>query len=221
MVETFLGKTTFIKRLREVCVRIMAILAVGLIGCLPVLSDSGQADLEVKDVQTHPFAVQFHAGSRLRLHLRSGDFRIVGRNEDKLTVRLEGRNADNAQDLAVRLRRSSNDADLKIWGGPKNELQVIIQVPASSMLYIRMPAGNLAVEGVSGDKDVELHAGDLSIAVGSAAEYGPVDASVVAGDLSASPFGEYHGGLFRSFEKHGSGKYKLHAHVGAGDLTLR
>jgi len=27
--------------------------------------------------------------------------------------------------------------------------------------------------------------------------------------------------LFRSFHKDGSGKYKLRAHVGAGDLTLR
>jgi len=47
-----------------------------------------------------------------------------------------------------------------------------------------------------------------------------VDASVNAGDVEASPFGESHGGLFRSFKKSGSGKYKLHAHVGAGDLTL-
>lgn len=29
-----------------------------------------------------------------------------------------------------------------------------------------------------------------------------------------------HGGLFRSFEKRGSGKYRLRAHVGAGDLFL-
>ena len=182
---------------------------------------SAQAWLELKDLQNHPFAAACPAESRLQLHLRSGDFRIVGSKENRITVRLDGRNAGNAQDLAVSFRQSGNDADLKIWGGPKNELQVIIQVPASSMLYIRMPAGNLAVEGISGDKDVELHAGDLSIAVGSAAEYGAVDASVVAGDLNASPFGEYHGGLFRSFERHGSGKYKLHAHVGAGDLTLR
>jgi hypothetical protein len=89
------------------------------------------------------------------------------------------------------------------------------------MLYVRMPAGDLTVEGVSGDKDVELHFGDLTIAVGNAADYSHVDASVMSGDLEAAPFGESHGGLFRSFEKSGSGKYKLHAHVGAGDLTLR
>src|SRR6202043_2679756 len=106
-------------------------------------------------------------------------------------------------------------------GGPKNNLEVTIEVPNSAMLFVRMPAGDLSVEGVSGDKDVELHAGDLTIAVGNAADYNHVDASVMSGDLEAAPFSESHGGLFRSFEKSGSGKYRLHAHVGAGELTLR
>ena len=189
----------------------LAILAAGL----------PDSDLKVKDLQNHPFAVDFPSGSNLRLHLRSGEFRIVGRDDNKIAVHFNGRNADNARDLTVRFRRSDDDADLRIFGGPKNNLEITIEVPSSSKLFVRMPAGDLSVEGVSGDKDVELHAGDLTIAVGNAADYSHVDASVVTGDLEAAPFGESHGGLFRSFEKHGTGKYKLHAHVGAGDLTLR
>ena len=185
---------------------------------LPALA---QSKLEVKDLQNHPFTADFPYGNRVRIHLRSGDFRIVGRDNNKISVRLDGRNAGNAQDLTVRFERSNHDGDLRISGGPRNGLQVTVEVPAASSLYVRMPAGELAVEGVSGDKDVELHAGDLTISVGSAADYARVDASVLSGDLEAPPFGESHGGLFRSFEKHGSGRYKLHAHVGAGDLTLR
>jgi hypothetical protein len=189
---------------------------------MPVsLAASAQAKLEVKDVQNHPFAVDFPSGARLRMHLRSGDFRIVGREGHTISVRLDGKNSSNAQDLTVRFERSDRDGDLRISGGPRNGLQVTVEVPAFSMLYVRMPAGDLSVEGVSGDKDVELHAGDLTISVGNAADYARVDASVLSGDLEAPPFGESHGGLFRSFEKHGSGRYKLHAHVGAGDLTLR
>ncbi len=168
-----------------------------------------------------PICVTSRAGSRLSLHLRSGEFRIVGHNDNKIAVHLNGRNADNARDLTVRFRRSDNDADLRIFGGPKNNLEVTIEIPSSAMLFIRMSAGDLSVEGVSGDKDVELYAGDLTISVGDAADYGHVDASVLSGDLEAAPFHESHGGLFRSFEKHGAGKYRLHAHVGAGDLTLR
>ena len=61
----------------------------------------------------------------------------------------------------------------------------------------------------------------MTLGVGKADDYGHVDASVNAGDLDAEPFGVSKGGLFRSFDKHGSGKYRLHAHVGAGDLVLR
>lgn len=182
------------------------------------LSDS---ELRVKDLQNHPFVVDFPSGNNLRLHLRSGEFHIVGHNDNKVAVHLAGRNADNARELTVQFRRWGNDADLRIFGGPKNELTVTIEIPSSAMLFIRMPAGDLSVEGVSGSKDVELHAGDLNIAVGDVADYGHVDASVLSGDLEAPPFHESHGGLFRSFEKHGTGKYTLHAHVGAGDLTLR
>jgi hypothetical protein len=167
------------------------------------LSDS---ELRVKDLQNHPFAVDFPSGSKLRLHLRSGEFRIVGRSDNKITVHLAGRNADYARDLTVRFRRWGNDGDLRIFGGPKNNLEVTIEVPISAMLFVRMPAGDLSVEGVSGDKDIELHAGDLNISIGDAADYGHVDASVLSGDLEAPPFHESHGGLFRSFEKRGAGK---------------
>jgi hypothetical protein len=40
------------------------------------------------------------------------------------------------------------------------------------------------VQGISGDKDVELHVGDLSVAVGNAADYRSADASVITGDLT-------------------------------------
>lgn len=201
--------------------RVLVVCFVSAILSLPLAADQLRTTVEMRDLQGHPFAAACPSGSRLRLRLRSGDFRIVGRNDDKVSVRLNGRNAGNAQDLAVRFRLAGSDADIKIWGGPKNDLQVIVEVPASSMLHVRMPAGDLSIEGVSGDKDVELHAGDLTIAVGDATDYGHVDASVLTGDLEAPPFHESHGGLFRSFEKHGFGKYALHAHVGAGDLTLR
>jgi len=194
-----------------------------LSGLLALLVPAGLPDSEltVKDLQSHPFAVDFPSGSNLRLHLRSGEFRIVGHSDNRVALHLSGRNADNARDLTVRFRRSDNTADLRVFGGPKNDLEVTIEVPSSAILFVRMPAGDLSIEGVSGDKDVELHFGDLTISVGNAADYSHVDASVMSGDLEAAPFGESHGGLFRSFEKNGTGKYKLHAHVGAGDLTLR
>jgi hypothetical protein len=198
-------------------------LVVALLASLILFISTGISPdkLTVSDLQAHPFAVDFPSGKHLRLDLRSGECRIVGRNDNKVAVRIEGRNADRAQDLTVRFKRFANNGDLSVYGGPKKDLAIIVEVPKTSGLFVRMPFGELSLEGISGDKDVALHAGDLTISVGDAADYAHVDASVFSGNINAAPFGESHGGLFRSFEKTGVGKFKLHAHLGAGDLTLR
>jgi hypothetical protein len=186
-----------------------------------VASGAAQTKLDVKDIENHPFTSDFNSGGKLRMYLRSGDFRIVGGVDNRITVRITGRNAYRASDMRVQLEGSNNSADLTVSGGPKNDLEVTIEVPKKTGLYVRMSAGNLELHHVTGDKDAELHAGELIIDVGDASDYSSVDASVYSGGLEASPFGESHGGLFRSFHKEGNGRYHLHAHVGAGDLTLQ
>ncbi len=187
---------------------------------LAVAAVSDVSKVEVKDLRNHPFSVDFPSGNRLRMQLRSGDIRIVGRDDNKIAVRLDGKNADHVQDLTVRFKRFDTESELRVFDGPRNDISVIIEIPKSSHLFVRMPFGDLTLEGIAGDKDVELHAGDLTIGVGNADDYSRVDTSVSAGDIDASPFGQSRGGLFRSFEKSGPGKFTLHAHVGAGDLTL-
>lgn len=167
------------------------------------------------------FEAQIPAGSRIALHIRSGDVRIVGSEDGKLSVDISGKNKDKIEDLRYRLISTSGNAELHVSGGPSNDLSIEVHVPRNSELYARVPAGDVTVENVAASKDVSIHAGDLTIYVGNPADYSRVEASVNAGDISAAPFGEDHGGLFRSFRKSGSGKYTLYAHVGAGDLTLK
>jgi len=188
---------------------------------LSVASGAAQTKLDVKDIENHPFTADFNSGGKLRMYLRSGDFHIVGGSDNRITVRITGRNAYRASDMRVQLEGSNNSGDLTVSGGPRNDLEVTIEVPRKTGLYVRMSAGNLELQHVTGDKDAELHAGELVIDVGDASDYSRVDASVYSGGLEASPFGESHGGLFRSFHKEGNGRYHLHAHVGAGDLTLQ
>jgi hypothetical protein len=188
---------------------------------LSVASGAAQTKFDVKDIENHPFAADFNSGGKLRMYLQSGSFHIIGGSDNKITVRITGRNAENASDMRVQLQGSNSAADLTVSGGPKNDLEVTIEVPKKTGLFVRMPAGNLELHHVTGDKDAELHAGELVIDVGDASDYSRVDASVYSGGLEASPFGESHGGLFRSFHKEGNGRYHLHAHVGAGDLTLQ
>lgn len=177
--------------------------------------------IEATNLGEHPFQVDFPSGSQLSIHVRSGDVRVVGREDNKVRVRVSAKDWDRTKEVKVRFEQLENSGELDISGGPKNDMQITIEVPRVTGLFLRMPAGQMEISDITGDKDVELHAGELIVGVGNPADYSQVDASVTTGGIAAPPFGEDHGGLFRSFHKSGNGKYKLHAHVGAGDLTLR
>jgi hypothetical protein len=173
------------------------------------------------DIAHHPFEADFPAGGQLDLRIRSAEIHIVGSDEHKIAVRVGGRDGSNSTDVKARFERDASSGELQVTGGPSNQMTITVQVPKNSNLRVRIFAGDVEIEGIAGDKDVELHAGDLTIGVGNAADYSRVEASVTAGSIEADPFGESRGGLFRSFEKSGSGRYTLLAHVGSGDLTLK
>ena len=170
-----------------------------------------------------PFEVKFPSGGELRMHLRSGDIEVIGIDAPVLRVSCElNRSPERAREVTIAFKPDGTSGQLRINHGPTNDIHFRIEIPKTSNLFVRSPAGDLSVSGVVGDKDVEIHAGDLTIAVGSAAEYKHADASVYAGDLTATAFGVTKDGLFRSFDRdNAGGKYRLHAHVGAGDLVLK
>ena len=96
-----------------------------------------------------------------------------------------------------------------------------MEVPSRADLYIRLTAGDLRLQNVEGTKDLESHAGELDIDVGRADDDGRVDASVWAGELNAAPYRITKEGLFRSFDWSGTGRYRLHARLKAGEIRLR
>jgi hypothetical protein len=195
----------------------------GLIGVLALLLASAaaaQTKFEVKDLQNHPFDVDFPSNSQLRMHLQSGDFQIVGRDNSRILVHFNGKNSENASNLTVRLEQSSDGGNLRVFGGPKNELQVTVEIPGTTDLYVRMRGGDLDVKSVLGNKNIKLVGGDLTIDAGNPNDYAQVNTSVRFGDVYAPAFGEPKGWLGGSIKEKGHGKYTLTAHVFAGDLRL-
>jgi hypothetical protein len=162
-----------------------------------------------------PAEKDFVSGGKVRITLESGDYDIRASADNRIHVRW-----NQATRTRVKLTTNGNSADLRVENTPNN-FHATIEVPALTDLRIRLTAGNLAVAGIKGDKDIEANAGNLNISVGSSSDWGDVDASVTAGDINASPFRESRGGLFRSFHWQGPGKYRLHVHVMAGDVNLR
>ena len=197
----------------------LSLLSLAVLATPPLTAQSKK--MEATDLPEHPFQVDYPSGRQLSLLLRSGDVRVVGKGDNRISVRLDARDRERAREVKEYFERFENTAELRVSGGPKNDLQIIVEVPKNTGLFVRMPAGQLEISDITGDKDVQLHAGELILHVGDPADYAHVDASVTSGGLEAQPFHEDHGGLFRSFEKSGNGRYRLHAHVGAGDLTLR
>ena len=176
---------------------------------------------ETLTLSEHPFQSDLEEITNVRLHLKDGDFRIVGVDSDDIMIRTDGKNAAEAKRMRVRLRRSGHSLDLTFFHVPKNEVQVTIAIPRETGLFARMRGGDLSVDGVAGDKDLELIGGDLSIQVADPHEYGPVDLSVKFGDVSGSQFGNPKGWIGNTVKQNGIGKYRLHAHVFAGDLMLK
>lgn len=195
--------------------------AIALLGSCSALLNAAFTRTVEAAAMDGPFKTDLRKITTLRLHLPDGDFRIVGSDSDEITIHADGKNRGMGKRMQVQLKRKGNSLDVAFSHVPKNQFQVTIAVPRATNLYARMRAGDLSVDGIDGDKDLELLAGDLSIQVADATNYGPVDLSVRFGDVSGCQFGSPKGWLGNSLKRDGSGRYRLHAHVFAGDLTLK
>jgi hypothetical protein len=183
---------------------------------LVLAQDQGSASIRGQD----QFAADFPSGGHVRLNLCSSGVEISGTDQEKIQVHLTARNSGDINDVRIAFKKKGDTGNLEISGCPHNNFQIELRIPQNSDLYARMFAGDLSIRGVTGNKDVEIHAGDVNLSLGDPSEYGRVDLSVTAGDLDASPFSVSKDGLFRSWHRNASGKFSLYAHVGAGDLTL-
>ncbi|MGC2196646.1 MAG: hypothetical protein WA628_18375 [Terriglobales bacterium] len=163
---------------------------------------------------------KFAPGGYIRLHLSPGGYTIVGSDSNAIQVTCKSANSDRLKQVKVQIRASAASADVSISDTPHNNFQATIEVPRRSDLRVRLFAGEVVIGGVEGDKDVEVGAGRIEIRVPHPEQYGRRDASVRAGSIEASAFDVSKGGLFRSFEQKGPGKYRLHAHVSTGEIDL-
>lgn len=185
--------------------------------CLPIASAQSE---DIEETGKSPLEANFVSDGQIRLSLCPGAITLTGGSNNLLRVSYTT-HAGQDNDVKIRIQVHGGRATIGVWDCPHNNFQLRIEVPKISNLYARMFAGEMNIDGIRGDKDVEIHAGHLRMEVGRPEENGYVDASVLSGDLEASAFDVSKGGLFRSFDHRGPGKFRVHAHVGAGQLELR
>jgi hypothetical protein len=159
----------------------------------------------------------FAAGGSITLQLEAGSYDVRAAADDHIRVTLNG----NIGDTKVNVTTGEGRAEVAVKDTPHNNFHAIIEVPKTSDLVTRLTAGELTMGAITGSKDVESNAGNVTIDVADPNEYGEVDTSVKAGNIEAAPFGGSKSGLLPHFTWSGQGKYKLHATLGAGNLVIR
>ncbi len=164
---------------------------------------------------------EFISGGTIRMHLEAGGYTVAAGSAENIVVTFRTHTEDQLKRVKVEIKRTATSADVYISETPHNNFQATIEVPRRSNLWVRLSAGELIVEGVEGDKDLEVHAGRIQTDIPHPEQYGHRDASVMTGSIEASAFDVSKGGLFRSFEQQGPGEYRLHAHVMTGEIDLR
>jgi hypothetical protein len=189
-----------------------------LIGAALVAVPSSQSRNE--DRTSDSLERAFPSGGSARLNLAAGDYRIEGTNDGRIRVEWHVRDPSQLWRVKARVDVRGSRAVVETDGPNHGGVRAIIQVPARTDLDIRLSAGEILIEGVEGNKDIDLYAGEVNVDVGSPADYRRVDASLWAGEIEAPAFHASKGGLFRSVDWSGAGRYSLRVNLWAGEIRL-
>lgn len=163
----------------------------------------------------------FAEGGIVTLNLSSGDYTVRAGASDRLRVQWRASDSDHEKDMSK--MRIIADVIGRIatirTKGPTSKAHFTIDVPARSDVHLRMRAGEVRIEGIEGNKDVRMTAGELYIEV-DPESLGHVHASVSIGDLNARSLGVEKDGFRNSLDWIGDGRYTLDARLFAGDVHL-
>jgi len=154
----------------------------------------------------------------LAIDLSAGDYQIVAVESDSITVVYDAPKPEKLKKVHVQMSSGHGQNYVKI-NGLKSGFHVTIQVPRKTDLLVRLGTGGLHVGDIEGNKDIEIHAGTLNFDALRLQDYETGDLSVRIGEVTGPDFHASSGGS-GSFKTYGSGRYRLHAHVGQGDMAL-
>jgi len=162
----------------------------------------------------------FRSGGTIRMHLEAGGYTIRPTDSANIVVTCFADSEEKVHRVQTKIKAGASSAEIYVRNTPHNDFKVVIDVPRESNLWVRLSAGQLDVGAVEGDKDLEIRAGQLNVNIVHPEQYGHRDASVLTGEIDAQAFSISKGGLFRSFQQEGAGRYRLHASVMAGQIDL-
>jgi hypothetical protein len=184
---------------------------------------AGFAETKVPCDQT--LTAPLRSSAVLAIDSRPAGLEIVGTDQEAIHVTCHGGDFDDAAPhILLQFSANPDGGRLTIEGSHLrhgNNLQIRIEVPWKTNLRVQMPAGEVKVEEIKGDKDIDLYAGQITISSAHEWNYRSVNASVAIGEVRASVYEADKGGFFRTFTKRTvDGEYRLRAHVTTGEIDL-
>jgi len=159
----------------------------------------------------------FVSAGSVEMQLDGGNYEIRPADDNRIRVSFGG----NTGNATAELTTDGAHANLVVKDTPHSNFKARLEIPKVSDVVIHLSGGNVEMAAITGNKDFNSTAGNVEIAAGNPADYASVDASVKAGNLEGGPFGQAGSGLGPHLAWTGSGKYKLHASLGAGNLELK
>ena len=174
--------------------------------------------------ETHDQARDFVAGGMVHVRLSVGDLHIKRSDSSQILLHytVKSRRESRVKEAHVDFDVHGRNAEIEFHAPTSGNTQfdVELDVPQNTNLDVHEKVGDLTVEDIEGDKDLDLGVGDIRIAGGRSA-YHLVRASTSIGDVSGpGGYDESGGWLGKTLKYHGDGKYELRAHVSVGDITL-
>ena len=198
------------------------------------VSVSARATVLETDSRTFPVTRQH----RVRLEFPIGELRVIPSDESRvrfdLRVRCKGRSDERCEELANKLRLESDDTggtlSLKLDGYPKWHGKGFtamgeLRVPRALAVRIEMGVGQLEIEGLEGDLDVELGVGQAELRM-PRAHVREVSVDTGIGDASISGAGastassRFLGTRVSWTQGRGTSDIRLHVGVGEGSVRL-
>ena len=163
-------------------------------------------------------------GSKLRVEMKYGQLRIVGSQAPDVRVKIyvderQTSLEEIVERLQVRYQPGGKEAQLRISGMKNPRVEVLI--PSETHLRAHLRAGELRIQGVTGDLQANLWAGEMDLEVPEQNIYRFVRAHVGIGSVGHPFAGKTTGWLGKKFEAGFTrGRYRLDASVGVGDLSI-
>ena len=139
---------------------------------------------------THTQVVECPTGGSLWFRVRGGDVHITRATDpDHIMLRYtpDPKKPDEENKVRIRSYVHGSQIQLEIKAPVSLSVDAELEVPSPISLEVHMTGGDLTVEGVDGDKNLQLLAGDLKVDVGTLQKVGTAEVSVRVGDVDVPP----------------------------------